>query len=208
MGSNGDIVAVGDLNSSARGTGARKNSGKPQWHQLPVFALDRLIQTYDADEFVYCPPSIAGVIKSMGYWQRSVTSAGRGRCYLDGAVRQMMYLLAKEAGMNPEQHIPLRALASTVRVLEFGAIKYKPGNWAKGMPWSVCFSCAMSHLFAAAGGEVDDNESGLSHLAHAMCNLLFLVSYDTLYPEGDDRIVEWAIDPPAPADLFINGRIS
>jgi hypothetical protein len=189
-----DIVTVGDLDSQARGSGARKNLGKPQWWQLPVFALQEVQESY---HFVYrygngCPNTIRDVIRNMGHWQQSGGDvSGGGRDELTRAMAILLYLLACEQGMSREP-VPLRALASTVRVLEFGAVKYKAGNWAKGMPWSVCFSCTMSHLFAAAGGEVNDAESGISHLAHAMCNMLFLRAYEDLYPEGDDRLLEWS----------------
>ena len=42
-------------------------------------------------------------------------------------------------------------------------------------------------MFAWFRGERNDPESGLSHLAHAICNLMMLIHYETTYPEGDDR---------------------
>jgi Domain of unknown function (DUF5664) len=196
-----DAVTVGDLKSSARGSGARCNGSKPQWWQLPLFALQGIDIFYAQEGGI----SVLDVIDHLAIWQREST----GSMTLQRAIADLLYLLAAEQSINPSVGLPLRALESTTRVLEFGAKKYpatdsfaigtdgrptpaSAGNWAKGMPWSVCLSCALSHLFANAGGEINDEESGLSHLAHAMCNLLFLISYVELYPEGDDRIKQLA----------------
>lgn len=195
-----DVVTVGDLNSDARGSGARKSAGKPQWAQLPVWALDDIIVEYECTAGFYRDdePTIRTVIASLASWQQGEDEA------LAAAALQTLFILAREQGV--ELFVggpPLRALASTVAVLEFGAKKYKVGNWAKGMPWSVCFSCALSHAFYIANGEKNDTESGLSHAAHLMCNLLFLLAYRYHYLEGDDRIVEFrAPEPPmmAPYD--------
>lgn len=111
---------VGDLESSAKGSGARANAGKAEYHQVPLWALEGVAQ-----------------------------------------------------------------------VLMFGAKKYKKGNWAKGMAWSIPFDCAMRHMLAWQRGEELDPESGLPHLDHALCNLLFLAAYRRLYPEGDDRLPEF-----------------
>lgn len=66
-------------------------------------------------------------------------------------------------------------------------IKTAAWNWTKGMPWSVPFACAMRHMAAWQRGEECDPESGLPHLAHAMCNLRMLTLYATTYTQGDDR---------------------
>lgn len=110
-------MPIGDVMSDERGTGARYNDGKPEFSQIPMFALE-------------------GVAK----------------------------------------------------VLMYGAKKYAPGNWAKGMSWRIVYDCAMRHMTAWQAGEENDNESGLPHLDHALTNLIFLSAYRRLYPEGDDRI--------------------
>ena len=183
-----DEVTVGDLASDAPGTGARKSAGKFEWHQLPWFALDGLKNEYQPSCGGIYLVDVMSVVASLGVWQRKEGE-------LDVAIARLLYLLAveQEIDHDPDVHIPLRAFGSTVRVLEFGAKKYSVGNWAKGMQWSVCFNSAMSHLSWATTGQVKDKESGLSHLAHAMCNLLFLKSYETLYPEGDDRIPQFRV---------------
>ena len=87
--------------------------------------------------------------------------------------------------------IPLVTLEDEARVWMYGKNKYAAWNWAKGMPWSVPLACALRHLAAFQRGEEKDQESGLPHIAHAMCNLRMLALYSRTYPEGDDRPKEW-----------------
>jgi len=67
-------------------------------------------------------------------------------------------------------------LGEVVRVLEYGDMKYEPGNWklVDGWRWRY-FGAACRHLFAWWGGEKRDPESGLLHLAHAIVSLLFIM---------------------------------
>lgn len=83
--------------------------------------------------------------------------------------------------------LPPEALAEVQRVLEFGAAKYEPHNWRKGMAWRRLLGAVFRHLFAFAAGEDKDPESGLSHLAHASCCILFLLSYTVTGAGTDDR---------------------
>jgi hypothetical protein len=180
-----DAVTVGDLKSAARGTGARKSAGKPDWSQLPFWATTPIYNAWaDASQSTQ---SVAAALRFMGEWQR-----GNNRA-LEQAGAQILGLLAKLDGILLPRDYPIRAYQHVVRVLEFGAVKYVKGNWAKGMPWSVCFNCTMSHLTRAFQGEAKDEESGLTHLGHALCNILFLLAYRDLFPEGDDRLPEFAL---------------
>ncbi len=83
--------------------------------------------------------------------------------------------------------IPLCTMEDEARVWEYGKKKYAAFNWTKGMAWSVPFACLMRHMAAWQRGEECDDESGLPHLAHAMCNLRMLTLYAKNYTEGDDR---------------------
>lgn len=80
------------------------------------------------------------------------------------------------------------ALIATAEVLDFGAAKYDAYNWAQGISYRRVFSALLRHLWAFWRGENNDKETGLPHLAHAMCCLMFLLHY-TLnnYEEYDDR---------------------
>lgn len=184
-----DEVTVGDLNSKARGTGARKSAGKPDWSQLPWWVLDGIFQTWKVKKFRDSSGGVFAVINLMAEWQRGRDDA------LDEAAALLLEVIHAPGGHNLKDPrgnwFPVRAFESTVRVLEFGAKKYVKGNWARGMAWSVCFTCTMSHLSKAFQGEENDEESNLSHLAHAMCNIVFLLGYRDLFPEGDDRLPEF-----------------
>lgn len=87
--------------------------------------------------------------------------------------------------------IPLCTMEDEAKVWAYGKQKYAAWNWAKGMAWSVPLACLMRHMAAWQKGEELDPESGLPHLAHAMCNLRMLTLYSKTFTEGDDRPKEW-----------------
>lgn len=75
----------------------------------------------------------------------------------------------------------LRAFEAMADVLEFGAKKYARNNWRKG--YIDKFSAADSlyrHLRQMILGDEPDKESGLPHIGHLMCNVMFLTN-DLLY---------------------------
>ena len=88
---------------------------------------------------------------------------------------------------SPLELLPPDALFAIADVLAFGAKKYATHNWAKGFAWSRLSGAALRHLFAWSRGEKADPESGLSHLAHAGCCLLFLLDHEILKLGVDDR---------------------
>lgn len=73
--------------------------------------------------------------------------------------------------------MPLKALEPVVRVLEIGAAKYSADNW-KTVPNARerYFAAALRHLAAWQAGEKTDPESGINHVAHACCSLLFVLA--------------------------------
>lgn len=83
--------------------------------------------------------------------------------------------------------LPPLALRATVDVLTFGAEKYEPDNW-KYVPDSPrrYFDAMQRHLWAYKEGEKIDPESGMHHLAHAMCCLMFLYEHDVKYSKEED----------------------
>lgn len=78
--------------------------------------------------------------------------------------------------------LPPLALEETVKVLTFGAQKYERDNWQK-VPDSKrrYFDALQRHVWAWKQGEQFDTESGIHHLAHAMCCLMFLYEHDVKY---------------------------
>jgi len=83
--------------------------------------------------------------------------------------------------------LPIKSIMDWAEVLTFGADKYKDRNWEKGLDWSRCYGACLRHLFAWWDGETNDIESGLNHLAHAMCNIGFLLEFEKTHPELDNR---------------------
>jgi hypothetical protein len=93
-------------------------------------------------------------------------------------------------GGKPRMELLSReALVQVAMVLTFGAQKYDAHNWRGGIHWSRVIGAAMRHLTAFNDGEDKDPESGLSHLAHAACCLMFLLEYEKTRKELDDRYV-------------------
>lgn len=75
--------------------------------------------------------------------------------------------------------LPDRPIRDIVEVLTFGARKYAPNNWQKVPEWRSRYYAALQrHLVAWRMGERTDPESGLSHLAHAACCLVFIMALD------------------------------
>lgn len=79
------------------------------------------------------------------------------------------------------------ALECMVRVLEFGAKKYEVNGWRKGYLVSKCMDSLYRHVIALARGEKNDQETGISHYGHILCNLMFISWWIENRPELDDR---------------------
>jgi len=75
--------------------------------------------------------------------------------------------------------MPFEAVEEINKVLEFGAKKYAAHNWCDhtGFKYSRVLNSLLRHIFAFMRGEDTDPESGLSHMAHAGCNVLFIIYY-------------------------------
>ena len=70
--------------------------------------------------------------------------------------------------------LPPKAILEVAKVLTFGAEKYDAENWRKLDDLQNRYTAgALRHIFAHMDGEELDPETNLSHLAHALCCLLF-----------------------------------
>lgn len=92
-----------------------------------------------------------------------------------------------DTGKLPYDLLPSDAIEEVLEVLKYGAAKYEPRNWEKGMAWSRPFAALMRHMWAWWRREPCDIETGITHLAHAGCCLLFLLSYELRKTGVDDR---------------------
>lgn len=79
------------------------------------------------------------------------------------------------------------ALTEVGKVMTFGAKKYDAHNWRKGISSSRLLGAMLRHVLAYLGGQDKDPETGLSHIAHAMCCGMFLLELAVTRPDLDDR---------------------
>lgn len=92
-----------------------------------------------------------------------------------------------DQGKVPMELLPMDAITEIAKVLQFGAKKYAPNNWRKGLAFTRVLGATLRHLFAWSLGEDLDPETGLSHLAHAGCEILFLLHFEKYRVDLDDR---------------------
>lgn len=162
------VGGIGDVTSTAKGSGARYNTGKPPLELIPLRLMADFYsategpglraRTMQEDAAILC-------LRALGRFQERGTSADLldallvlGNCWDDCA-----------------------------HVFDYGRRKYAEFNWAKGMKWSVPLGCAGRHLEKIILGQENDVESGLSHAGHVYCNVVMLYTYCLTFEEGDDR---------------------
>lgn len=92
-----------------------------------------------------------------------------------------------DKGKAPLHLVPPEFVVSVARVLEFGAGKYGEYNWQSGLRLSRIYDSALRHLFSWWNLEENDPESGLPHVWHAACNLMFLTWFMEHRKDLDDR---------------------
>ena len=72
--------------------------------------------------------------------------------------------------------VPPNAVLAVAKVLTFGAEKYGRNNWRQVESAETRYmDAALRHINAYQRGEAADPESGESHLAHAVCSLMFML---------------------------------
>lgn len=91
------------------------------------------------------------------------------------------------------------ALTYLAQVLTFGAQKYTPNNWRYGIDQTRLVAAALRHITAFNSGVDNDPETGLPHMAHAMCCCMFSIELSVsaqnkdsryLYPESLQDLLE------------------
>lgn len=76
--------------------------------------------------------------------------------------------------------IPPKFIEEVARVFTFGAKKYSPNNW-KGFneqQKEEIIGSLLRHILEFQKGNKLDSESGLHHLAHAACNIAFILYFE------------------------------
>jgi len=75
--------------------------------------------------------------------------------------------------------VPAIAMVEVERVLAFGGLRYGDGNWREvPKARSRYFAAGIRHVIAWWLGDPCDKDTGISHLAHAICCWLFLLALD------------------------------
>lgn len=82
-------------------------------------------------------------------------------------------------------HLP--SLEGCVKVLEFGEKKYARDDWKAGFPVTELCDSLVRHLASFLDGEDLDKESGLEHIGHMQCNLMFLAHTIKHHKNLDNR---------------------
>lgn len=100
-----------------------------------------------------------------------------------GAQREKLNVL-------PYDLVPFQEITDAyVRVAEFGAKKYEPWNWSKGLSRTQLLCSLLRHAFSYIRGEDKDSESGLNHTDHILWNAVTLV-HSVTHNINDDRRAE------------------
>lgn len=84
-----------------------------------------------------------------------------------------------DAGKPEFSLLPPFALEAVAKVLTIGAQKYAVDNWKYVPNGAYRYkNAAMRHLNEYIKGNKNDDETGLNHLAHAICCLMFMLDAD------------------------------
>ena len=81
--------------------------------------------------------------------------------------------------------LPFELMEDVIKVLMNGAKKYGDDNWKKCDDTKRYVDALMRHVTAYTKGQKNDTGKGgdgLPHLAHAICNCLFLMHFDKEIP--------------------------
>lgn len=112
--------------------------------------------------------------------RQQLAEASRAMLELDAQIESKKVTGVKfDAGKLDYTLVPWDGLEEIVKVLEFGAKKYARDNWRHVEGAETRYmAAAFRHLVAYQMHNDVDPETGLSHLAHAGCCLLFLLALE------------------------------
>ena len=106
----------------------------------------------------------------------------------------------------PVHLLPPDALWEIAKVLGFGAQKYDEWNWYRGIKYSRLIGACMRHLWQWWRRQDIDSESGLSHLAHAGCCLLFLLQEVLEKRTEEDNRPDWRVPKDSDSGVTLDGQ--
>jgi hypothetical protein len=90
------------------------------------------------------------------------------------------YKAKSDLGKPSYRLIPFNLLDGLARIREYGVAKYGAEDSWKDVPDARkrYTDALLRHIFAWMAGEKVDKESGLRHIDHALCNLVFLLHFE------------------------------
>lgn len=91
-----------------------------------------------------------------------------------------------DAGKTRMSLLSATALTEMAKVMTYGEHKYDAHNWRQGFKWSRIMDACLRHLNAYNNGERLDPETGITHIAHAACNLMMLMEFEKFNVGEDD----------------------
>lgn len=112
--------------------------------------------------------------------QADYTVATAPQPYPNRVIKRMEELLTQGVKFDKDKPrwdlLPINITEEVVKVLTYGANKkYSPNNWRMVDDLdNRYYAAAQRHLCSYRQGELYDPETGLSHLAHAICGLMFM----------------------------------
>lgn len=93
----------------------------------------------------------------------------------------------------PYDLLPMDIIDDIVRVQQYGAKKYSPNSWQHVKNGKKRYiAAALRHISQFQQGEYLDNEpggSGLPHLTHALCSLIYAHWIDKKYRKNHKKII-------------------
>ena len=163
---------------------------KEQIGELPTVIYDRIRNNYlcTFNSGLHCELSCELADKMLS--QEDSKVVGFSDEYMHKHFQEVMDYARKEKGFVKNDSgklqwslLPFEELKDVVRVLMLGAKKYTPDNWKKCDDITRYKDALMRHVISYICGETIDDESQISHLAHAVCNCLFLMYFDNTKKE-------------------------
>lgn len=129
-------------------------------------------------------------VKNMG--QKGLDMLKESAKLMDGGAKLTVSETGGQKGSKEARYdlIPVQPLEYLARLYGKGAEKYDDNNWAKGYDWKFSYAAMQRHANQFWGGEDNDPEMGLPHLASVAWHAFTMMYFMENYPEYDSRLKE------------------
>lgn len=181
--------------TKTKALGKRYNHGKPAYDLIPPSIFTFLLQRSRTKK-----RSVSQLVNKIILWRNTLPTINKDslpthdRDLLLSIISIIVDFLWEDNKHQFDKKTKLFpglfAADQVARVLTGGAIKYAPRNWESGLSFIETWASGMRHIQAILRGKATDDESTLSHWAHALCNFCFLLHFSeqySRYSHLDDR---------------------